>query len=125
MFYQKILILVFGVVIPLQLTHTECILTDEEVASKIDQYVDTLLKQGNFSGATLAVVRNGSVLFTKGYGFSNIRKNEPVTPDTKFAIGSITKSFTSQLLSKLITERGYRKQLMIIFRLFFKILFSD
>ncbi|CAD5126897.1 DgyrCDS14916, partial [Dimorphilus gyrociliatus] len=75
------------------------------VVTKIDEYVGGLVKCRNFVGANLAVVRNGSIILTKGYGMANIRRNEPVTPNTKFPIGSITKSFTAQLIMKLLTEK--------------------
>ena len=45
-------------------------------------------------GLSVAVVREGKIVLAKGYGKANIKKGLPVTAETKFAIGSITKQFT-------------------------------
>lgn len=105
MIFYKILFITFIIIISQSFVYPLKRLSDEEATAKIDLYVDGLLKCKNFTGATLAVVRNGSILFTKGYGFANIRKNEKVTPDTKFAIASITKSFTAQLILNILHNK--------------------
>ncbi|CAD5126695.1 DgyrCDS14763 [Dimorphilus gyrociliatus] len=81
------------------------ILTNEQIANKIDEYVGGLLQCRKFIGANLAVVKNGSVILTKGYGLANVRRNESVTTNNKFPIASITKSFTALLVMKLLTEK--------------------
>jgi CubicO group peptidase (beta-lactamase class C family) len=46
-------------------------------------------------GATVAIVRDGALLFSKGYGFADADLRTPVDPATTlFRIGSVTKSFT-------------------------------
>ena len=47
------------------------------------------------------VARNGKILFEKGYGLANIGDRVPVTPLTKFRIGSMTKQFTAAAILKL------------------------
>lgn len=101
----KRIILVIGVIL-FSVEARKCI-PDAEAKSKIDQYVDGLVKCSNFTGASLAVVRNGKILLTKGYGLANVRREERVTTDTKFLTASITKSFTAQLISKLLTDKKY------------------
>lgn len=47
-------------------------------------------------GAVISVVKDGKIIFTKGYGVADIEKKTPVVPDkTIFRIGSITKVFTA------------------------------
>jgi CubicO group peptidase (beta-lactamase class C family) len=46
-------------------------------------------------GCALAVLRSGSVLYTKGYGSANLELNVPITPHTVFDIGSVSKQFTA------------------------------
>ncbi|CAH1778290.1 unnamed protein product [Owenia fusiformis] len=50
------------------------------------------------------------IAYTKGYGYSDLEKSVEVTPQTKFAIGSVTKSFTATLLADMIDKaRDYEK----------------
>jgi CubicO group peptidase (beta-lactamase class C family) len=53
-------------------------------------------------GAVVAVVKDGKILFTKGYGYANLEKKSPVIADkTIFRIGSITKVFTATAVMQL------------------------
>lgn len=46
-------------------------------------------------GATVAIVRDGELIFSKGYGFADADRRVPVDPATTlFRIGSVTKAFT-------------------------------
>jgi len=56
------------------------------------------------SGAAVLVARNGEILYQNGYGMQNIKKRLPVTPETEFRIGSITKQFTAAAILKLQEE---------------------
>ena len=55
-------------------------------------------------GVAVLVSRNGKVLFSKGYGLANLPDKLPVTSDTKFRIGSVTKQFTAAAILKLQEE---------------------
>ena len=55
-------------------------------------------------GAAVAVVSGDRLVFAKGFGVSNIETGAPVTPDTLFRIGSITKIFTAAVLVSLAEE---------------------
>ena len=56
-----------------------------------------------FSGALVA--HKGKVLINQGYGFADREKDVPNTPQTKFAIGSMTKAFTAMAIM-ILQERG-------------------
>lgn len=45
-------------------------------------------------GAAVAVVKNGEIVFQKGYGSANLEYDIPVTPSTIFHIASVSKQFT-------------------------------
>ena len=55
-------------------------------------------------GAAVLVGQNGQVLFEKGYGMADVEHKLPITPQTKFRIGSISKQFTATLILKLQEE---------------------
>jgi CubicO group peptidase (beta-lactamase class C family) len=57
------------------------------------------------AGVAVLVAQNGKVLFQSGYGQSDRENHVPVTPETRFRIGSITKQFTSAAILKL-QEQG-------------------
>ena len=59
-------------------------------------------------GAVLAIVRGEEVIFARGFGVADIERKTPVTPDTRFFIGSSTKAFTATLVGMLVDERRMR-----------------
>ncbi|MFL6469174.1 MAG: serine hydrolase [Pyrinomonadaceae bacterium] len=70
-------------------------LTTEDVGAYLDGIVPQQLERENIAGATLVVVKDGKVLFSRGYGYSDVEKKAPVSPDsTLFRPGSISKLFT-------------------------------
>lgn len=53
------------------------------------------LAREDIAGAVISVVKDGKVLFAKGYGYSDVEKRTPVSPETTlFRPGSISKTFT-------------------------------
>jgi CubicO group peptidase (beta-lactamase class C family) len=70
----------------------------------VDRMLSDLTK-GQSPGAAVLVSQNGQVLFSKGYGFASLEPNVPITPQTKFRIGSITKQFTAAAILRL-QEQG-------------------
>ncbi len=70
----------------------------------LDTFITQAMKDWRVPGVAIAVVQDGKVILSKGYGLRDIQKNLPVTPKTLFAIGSITKSFTVTALGMLVDE---------------------
>lgn len=73
------------------------------VAVSADQYLTRRSEMGNFSGAVL-IAKGDSVLLRKGYGFADLEKRIPYTPETQHYIASISKMFTSAAALKLRNE---------------------
>lgn len=72
-----------------------------------DQLVDALfnsLIKADSPGAALLVAREGKILLEKAYGLASVEHHVPVTPETKFRIGSISKQFTAAAILKLAEE---------------------
>jgi CubicO group peptidase (beta-lactamase class C family) len=57
-----------------------------------------VVKCHGLAGLGLTVVRDGETVLHRGYGYSDLSSLSPVTPDTLYAIGSVSKQFTSFLL---------------------------
>ena len=63
-----------------------------ETLSRIERYFQKEVQQAGFPGASLAVVEGDQVVLSSAVGVRDIDTREPVTPDTVFCIGSVTKS---------------------------------
>ena len=77
-----------------------------EAASKkqeVERYVGKFHQLGLFNG-TVLVANESGVLLKKGYGSANFEWKVPNAPDTKFRIGSISKSFTAAVILQLASE---------------------
>ncbi len=69
-----------------------------------DAYANQALRDWKCDGFAIAVVEDGKVILSKGYGLRDVKKNLPVTEKTLFAIGSATKSFTVTSLGVLVDQ---------------------
>ncbi len=69
------------------------------IGKKLDARLTRMVKNG-YSGVVI-VAQGGEIILRKGYGYANREKELPVTPDTVFTIGSITKQFTGAAIAKL------------------------
>ena len=66
----------------------------ENLAATINELLTQTYKPDE-PGATVIVVKDGKVLFRKGYGMANLELGVPVEPDMVFRLGSLTKQFTA------------------------------
>ncbi len=55
-------------------------------------------------GAAVMIIKNGKVIFSKGYGMANVEEKIPVTDSTDFRLASLTKQFTATCILQLINE---------------------
>ena len=58
-------------------------LTKADLDTWLDGYMPYALARGDIAGAVVVVVKDGQVLTQRGYGFSDIEKRTPVSPDTR------------------------------------------
>src|SRR5271155_4589687 len=70
-------------------------LTAEDLDAFFDGYMPLALERGDIAGSVVVVVKDGQILFEKGYGFADVDKQKPVDPKTTmFRPGSVSKLFT-------------------------------
>ena len=80
-------------------------LTAADVHAFLDGFVPMQLERENIAGAAVLVVKDGAILFAKGYGYSDVEKKTPVTVDaTLFRPGSISKLFTLTAVMQLVEQ---------------------
>lgn len=77
---------------------------DSTAVAQIDSAAARYISAGSAPGISVAVMRKGRIVFTKGYGFENLETMTPVTAETVFRIGSITKMFTAAAVLRLKEE---------------------
>ena len=70
----------------------------------LDLEIHQLIKNFDIPGLSIGIVRNDSIIFSKGYGNLETHKERKVDENTIFGIGSISKSFTALTLGILVDE---------------------
>jgi len=75
------------------------------LGSTIDQLAQAAMRQQGVPAMTVALAKNGTMLYVNGYGISDLTTGQATQPDLIFEIGSITKQFTAALIMKL-QEQG-------------------
>lgn len=69
-----------------------------------DRYVRDALPGWSCPGVALAVVRGDEVVYRAAHGLRDVARGLPLTPDTRFAMASVTKSVTAMSLAILVDE---------------------
>ena len=81
---------------------TESRYAEAVVASR--ETVHAMMKRGGVPGIGVAVVADGEVVWAEGFGLADLEKQVRVTRETKFAVGSISKSLTTALFAHLVDD---------------------
>jgi D-alanyl-D-alanine carboxypeptidase len=71
----------------------------------IDATIADYVREKGLVGLSVAIMRNGEIVFAKGYGQRSIEGSLAVEPETTFAVGSVTKQFTCACIL-LLAEEG-------------------
>jgi CubicO group peptidase (beta-lactamase class C family) len=80
-------------------------LTKADFETFLDALIASQLRNRNIAGAVVSVVKDGQVLFQKGYGYADVEAKKPVLPDqTLFRPGSISKLFTATAVMQLVEQ---------------------
>src|SRR5262245_31899189 len=72
--------------------------------AEIDRTTTRAMKEFEVPGMAVGIVKDGKLVFAKGYGVREYGKPDEVDADTLFQIGSNTKAFTTAALAILIDE---------------------
>jgi len=76
-----------------------------DLAQKLDQTAEQALAQTGVPSASVAIVQNGEIAYTKGYGKARLDPPEPAEPRMRYSIGSISKQFTAASIL-LLEQQG-------------------
>lgn len=77
---------------------------DEKIKAA-KEFTNAFLNENNIPGLAISVSKNGRMIWSEGFGYSNIELKTKVSPSkTQFRIASISKSITAVALAKLVDE---------------------
>lgn len=80
-------------------------MTPSDVEAFLDGILPMQLQREDIAGAVVVIVKNGTVLFAKGYGYADVKSKVPVSPaGTIFRPGSISKTFTWTAIMQLVEQ---------------------
>lgn len=71
---------------------------------EVDSYVENALQNWGVPGAAVAVLKDGELILSKGYGIKEVGKDDPINENTLFSIGSCTKAFTAAAIGILVDD---------------------
>jgi CubicO group peptidase (beta-lactamase class C family) len=76
----------------------------QEVLAGLDDYIGQAMTDWGIAGMSVAIVKDGEIIYLRGFGVREAGSGEPVDPHTLFAIGSNTKLFTAVVAGMLVDE---------------------
>ena len=77
----------------------------DAVVADLEGFVPAYMKEQGVPGVAIALVRDGRVVWTEGFGITNVLTGKPVTPDTTFKVASNSKVVTAYIALRLV-DRG-------------------
>src|SRR4030095_14936685 len=80
-------------------------LTAPDLEAFLDGVVPLQIKRDDIAGAVIAVVKNGTILLAKGYGYADVDNKKPISADaTLFRPGSVSQLFTLTAVMQLVEQ---------------------
>lgn len=70
---------------------------------KLDTFLSSLEKENKLMG-TISIAKDGKEVYFKSFGYANLNNNKKADRNTKFRIGSITKTITATIIMQLVDE---------------------
>ncbi len=73
-------------------------------SEQLDRVLPRLMRSQKLPGLSAVVVRDGSVVWSKAYGFADVGNQLPATPDTVFMLASVSKTVTATAMMQLVED---------------------
>ena len=85
-------------------TQVPMLALDVATVAKIETLVKEIMTNGQVPGAAVGVVKDGELVYAKGFGVTELGSDDPVTPDSVFHMGSVAKTPTAVAIMQLVAE---------------------
>lgn len=76
-----------------------------EHSRQFKDFALSAMKSLKVPGASIAIVQDGQIVYAEGLGVRSLDRPEPVTVQTRFMIGSVTKALTTFLMARLVDQK--------------------
>lgn len=76
---------------------------DSSITAQVDKIFNQWDKP-NSPGCALAVIKDGRIVYKRGYGMANLDYDVPITPSTVFYVASMSKQFTAAAIVLLVQQ---------------------
>jgi CubicO group peptidase (beta-lactamase class C family) len=76
----------------------------EAIVADLESYIPGYMREQSIPGVGIALIRDGEVVWTEGFGVANALTRRPVTPDTLFEVASNSKVVTAYIALRLVDE---------------------
>ncbi len=76
----------------------------QEHVAVLEKEIPALMEKAGIPGMSIALIRDGEVVWSRGFGIKNMKTGEPVKDDTVFEAASLTKPFFAFLAMKFVEE---------------------
>jgi len=75
------------------------------ITARFERYVDALRRQAGIPGLSGAIIQDGQIVWEAGFGFEDVERSVPASPDTIHYIGDLTQIFTATMTLQCV-EHG-------------------
>ncbi|HPW63823.1 MAG TPA: serine hydrolase domain-containing protein, partial [Cyclobacteriaceae bacterium] len=76
----------------------------QQVVADYNYFIEQAIKKGMAPGAAVAIVRDTSIIFLKGFGLRQVGHADSIDVNTVFRLGSVSKCFSSVLAGTLVSD---------------------
>ena len=75
------------------------------LTSPFESYLELLRQQAGIPGLSGAIVKDGQIVWERGFGYANVETRVVASPDTPYYIGDLTQTLSAMLLHECVEQR--------------------
>ena len=102
--YIKFIIQIFIFIITFVFANSDL----EAEIHALDKFIKETVSCRQIPALSISLVRDGQVIMSRGYGYSDIDNERKASEHTKFCTGSLTKAFTTTLIADILSKQNKR-----------------
>ncbi len=80
----------------------------QKVLSQYQEFIERAIRLGTSPGAAVAIVKDSSIIYLKGFGLKQVGEPDSINTNTVFRLGSVSKCFASVLAGTLVSDQLFK-----------------